>query len=279
MARVTLTERPDSRRWSVGPDAAFELKYNARGSSDPVLVKRQAVAELPLWWEGLQLVNVDIDPNPEAVDSATGVGIWLVVGSYKPPTIEGVTETFDTTGGTFHITQSLKTIAAYALSGEGPTDHKGAINADGEKVEGVDITVPVFNFSESYRIPAYVMTPSYKGTLFNLTGKTNDAKFRGFKAEEVLFLGATGSKDSEGFYQVEYKFSASPELSIFQVGDITVELKRGWHYLWVTYEKQVDEAVGKYAQRPAEVHIERVYLTQNFTLLGIGTGLIPVPPA
>ena len=185
MARIVLTERPDSRKWTVGDSPSFELRYNATGDSNPTRIRDQALAIIPIWWEGLSRTEISIDPDPIMIDSVTGRGLWLVVASYKMPVINGVKQVFDTTGGTFHISQSISTRDKYALAGKAATDHQGAINADGERVEGIDITVPVYTFSETYEVSPYVMTPSYRGTLFHLTGKINTYGFRGFRPFEV----------------------------------------------------------------------------------------------
>ena len=100
---------------------------------------------------------------------------------------------FDTSGGTQHITQSLATIASYAASGT-PPDFGGAVGVTHDSVEGVDITIPVYSFSETHFLDAAFVTPAYYGTLFNLTGKVNNASFKGLAAGECLFLGASGSK-------------------------------------------------------------------------------------
>ena len=46
---------------------------------------------------------------------------------------------------------------------------------------------------DAYTTSEFV-TPAYYGTLFNITGKVNDASFNGLAASESLFLGASGSK-------------------------------------------------------------------------------------
>jgi len=69
-----------------------------------------------------------------------------------------------------------------------------AIGVTDTGVEGVEIVVPVYNFSETHYLPDGQVTQGYKLTLFGLTGKVNNGSFRGFAAGEVLFLGASGSK-------------------------------------------------------------------------------------
>ncbi len=90
------------------------------------------------------------------------------------------------------VTSALAT----SLAGTGQTapNFRGAIGVTADSVEGVDIAVPVYQFAETHYQPDSVITPTYKGTLFSLTGRTNNGAFKGFAAGEVLFLGAAGSK-------------------------------------------------------------------------------------
>lgn len=280
MANITLDERPDSRKWTVGVNGAFELRFNAAGDSNQERIMRNVTPQIPALYNGLELIDIHIDPIPETIDSVKGKGLWLVVATYQQkPLSDGAKYSFDTSGSTFHINQSLFTRDRYAIPGKTPTDYKGAINFDGDKVQGVDIVVPTFTFTETYEMLARLLTPGYKITLFNLTGVLNDNNFRGFTRGEVLFMGASGSLDATvGTYQVEFKFAASPELRNFKVGDITVGLKRGWDYIWVVYDKELDSNSKKLAVNPSEVYVERVYREGNFAALGIGTGLEPLIP-
>jgi len=82
---------------------------------------------------------------------------------------------------------------ALAKSGRARVVTKRVVNGEGTGVEGVDITIPVYNFSETHYLPTLIVTPQYKADLFRLTGRTNQAPFRGFQPGEVLFLGASGS--------------------------------------------------------------------------------------
>ncbi|MCE9532476.1 MAG: hypothetical protein K8T89_15350, partial [Planctomycetes bacterium] len=135
-------------------------------------------------------------------------------------------------------------------------------------VEGVDITVPVFRFSETYSIPAALITHAYKLTLFNLTGRTNNAPFKGFATGEVLFLGASGSRRNLEKWEIAYQFAASKNAVGLKVGDLIGIAKKGWEYLWVRYADVVDQKV--LVKQPESVYIERVYESGNFAQLGIG---------
>jgi len=138
-------------------------------------------------------------------------------------------------------------------------------------VYGVDITVPVYSFSETHILANSAVTAAYKGKLFALTGKTNNATFKGFAIGECLFLGASGSKRGKGDWEITFRFAASPNKTGLTVGDITGIAKKGWEYLWVRYEDAVDTAAGTMVKKPLAVYIEKVYEEGNFADLAIGT--------
>jgi hypothetical protein len=137
-------------------------------------------------------------------------------------------------------------------------------------VEGVDITVPVYHFSETHYFDDAVVTGAYKATLFLLTGTVNNAGFKGFSAGEVLFLGASGSKRGKEPWEVSFKFAASPNVTGLSVGDITGIAKKGWEYLWVRYNDQEDTVAKVLVKRPVAAYVEQVYGYGNFAGLGIG---------
>jgi len=58
--------------------------------------------------------------------------------------------TFDTGGGTQHITQSIETVNRYPADAP---DYKGAIGYDGENVAGVDIAQPTLNPDRNALLP------------------------------------------------------------------------------------------------------------------------------
>jgi len=278
MAKVVLVERPDSRRWTVGENSTFERKYNATGSSNHTTIRDKATSEIPLAWEGLYRSNIDIEPNPEHLDAVSGRGLWLVTAHYLPAVLGLYGESFDTKGGTSTVKQSLSTRSRTSTSPPA-TFHDRAVNVRDGVVEGTEITVPVFTWNESYEMQSHVVTPGYKGTLYKLTGKVNEKPFRIFGAEEVLFLGASGTKNKEtGIYDMEFHFAASPELKNFSMGSLTIPLKRGWDYLWVVYETRLDDGSHQFAQVPKEVYVEQMYETADFSKLRIGVQQIPVSP-
>jgi hypothetical protein len=177
---------------------------------------------------------------------------------------------FDTTGGTAHISAGFDE----RRYGSGAPDMKKAIAVDGDAVNGVDVTVPALQWSESYDVPHAAVSSAWIRGVAGLTGCVNSAAFRGFEAEEVLFVGCSGSQqwDQEsgnGPWSLTFKFVASQNQTGLTIGDVNGVVKKGHDYLWVTYEKSVDS--GFVVQRPKFVYCTRVYRKESFSALGIGS--------
>ena len=270
---VRLVELISSRHITQGDGAGRELIYRASGSASSDRVLGEVILQTPLAIEGLTRSSIEV--TPEVVDTILNTGTHLVTVRYVEPAI--TTQSFDTTGGQFHLTQSLQTMDAVSGSSTFPPPFNDrAIGATKDRVEGVDITVPIFTFSESYQFPAATITPSYRGKIFRLTGRVNDKVFRGFAPGECLFLGAVGSTDQKGRFNLEYRFAASPDEENIEIGDsIIVPFKSGWDYLWVRYFQEVDEDTDTFVSVPEAAYVERVYKEGDFSELGLGTGLVP----
>lgn len=263
---VTLFELSKSRGEKIANDGnSAELIYRAVGDEDEAAIKSAADATLPSVWNSLVLQQYTTEH--------LGGGVWEIVATYGPlkkPDQNNPTFSFDTTGGNVTITQSDNT-TRYAPVGKVAPDFKGAINVEGDTVKGVSIHIPKYAFTEKHILPASTVTSAYKATLYDLTGKINDASFKGFNAGEVLFLGARGSTRSEDEWEITYSFAASKNETGLTFGDITGVNKDGWQYLWVYYVESEDSAAKQLIKKPAAVYVEDVYESGDFSLLGIGT--------
>lgn len=203
--------------------------------------------------------------------------LWLARATYKKAEWDQTFSpdsrfSFDTGGGTQHITQSLRTVAKY---GARATDQfKGAIGFDGKNVAGCDIVVPVFQWSETHWFLPADLTAAYKRKIEKLTGRVNNADFRGFEVGEVLFLGCAGNRQGDDFsdkWELTFQFAGQRTRRNFDVGDITVGAKRGWEYMWVQYDDDADAVAQVVIKKPIAVYIEQVYLYGDFSDLDIGT--------
>ena len=265
---ITVTEIMESREVTDGQAATLYYAIDGTSSESDAIAALKATA--PTTVRGLVRQPVEIEPI--FTDTLTlDAGRWRGIVRYGQSRIHssptGTSSfAFDTGGGTQHITQSIGTVGSYP---EGAPDHGGAIQVHDNVVEGVDIIVPVYQFTETHVLPSSSVTTAYKGQVFQLTGRVNDAAFKGCAAGECLFLGATGSSRDDGDWVITYRFAASPNKTGISVGSITGIAKKGWEYLWVSYA--LDEDAGRPVKKPIAAYVEKVYEIGSFALLGIGT--------
>lgn len=271
---VTIDEKFESR---AGDNQSLELAYVIRGTDDDLAARAALGGAAPAVYYGLWRQDDSLRVEPVGPLLWQGSARYSNRDNSQPQTGESVFS-FDTGGGSQHVTQSMATVARYAPSGGGGSggaapDFRGAIGVTHDSVEGVDITVPVYQFSETHYLPEAAVTLAYRGVLFSLTGRVNSGGFRGLAAGECLFLGASGSKRgaSGGDWEITFRFAGSPNATGLTVGDITGVNKLGWEYLWVRYEDGEDSAAMAIVKRPAAVYIEKVYELGDFAGLGIGS--------
>jgi len=286
----TVTERANTREITTGRNQTYERTYvilgapqagdNALDLDAKALEALAAIVDATVTIAGIPFVLAShhVEPvnvwNVDASGLPAGTMIWDGSALYQrfdwqPKETGESTFSFDTSGGTQHITQSLSTVAKYP-AGTAP-DCKGAIgvsqSGDSQMVEGVDIVVPVYNWSETHYLSNATVTAAYKQTLFGLTGKVNTAAFKGFAIGEVLFLGASGSQRGTEDWEITFRFAASKNKVGLTIGTITGIDKKGWEYLWVRYKDSIDANVK--VKVPAAVYTEQVYENGDFSGLGI----------
>jgi hypothetical protein len=259
---IKIYERFDSREIAMSADSpSVDLVYMLEGSEDEAAIEGFLTGNLPgqfgeLFLESYHLVHL-------------GGGVWEATARYAPPASE-TSFSFETGGGSQHIVQSIANIARYPAPGGTAPDFRGAIGVTADSVEGVDIQVPIYTFSESHIIPNELVTQGYKLSLFQLTGKVNTAGFKGFARGEVLFLGASGSKRGFDDWEISFRFAASQNATNLTIGGISGINKEGWHYLWIRYEDEEDVSAKTLIKRPGAIFIEQVYHYADFSLMGIG---------
>ena len=278
----TLKEKIESRRLTIdieGKPTAAEFQYILAGTADESVASTLAFDSTAAAYGDLVRRSLTLDPiyvDTTRPDSC----LWEVHVSYGPP--DDVSQpdepqiSFDTTGGTQHITQSKLTRIKQAGSNPddpGIIDNEGAIGVSDSggtlTVEGVDITVPVYSWTETRVMPNDKVNQS---AIYSLTGTTNNAPWRTYARGEVLFLGATGQRKDKGRWEVTYKFAASPnKTNILIPGtSITVSDKRGWEYLWVRYVDSPSKDKKALSKKAICAYVEQVYEEGAFGTLNIG---------
>jgi len=270
---MEVYEAFDSRATQLGDDVLqATLKYFVVGTMDDAEAGSAALSASPATYGGI-LVRKGISYEPLAIDA------WGVTVNYVHPARDVPPErsdpkagdqifSFDTGGGTAHISQSLETVNRYSARGE-PPDFGGAIGVTEDAIEGTDIVVPVFQFNQTAYFALEAVDWTYRKKVFELTGCVNQFPFATFAAGEVLFLGAAGSLRARELWELNFKFAASPNFDDLVIGSMTGIEKDGWDYLWVRYGMTKDEAAGAIVRSPSSVHIERVYRRKDLSELNI----------
>lgn len=249
-----------SRAFNLGGNPTRERLYRVHYTEDEEVVEDLIIEAAPNPYLGLILTDVTAEP--------LGGGHWEATARYTRWENENQ-RTFSTLGGTQRVTQALSSIASYAPPGATPPDFNGAIGVSEDRVEGVDIVVPTMEFTETaYKTPVQ-MTNAYIVDLFTLTGRWNASAFRFCAAGECLFRGVSGSQRGDENWELTFNFAVSPNVAGLTLGGITGIAKLGWDYLWVRYGDTEDASAYQLVKRPVSVHVDRVSLPGNFSLLGL----------
>lgn len=259
---IRLTESRDSRATTSNPPS-FIRRYTIAGTTSAAIAKQLATtgtAQVEATLEGILYRN-DVKISP------VGYGVWKAEISYGPLKTElgSYRLSFDTSGGTIHLTSSRQTVASYGTS---PPDHNQLIGVNGDNVEGVDAVIPALSVNCHFKHPAGFISLAQIKSLARYTGSVNDSPFLTFDAGEVLFLGARGTEGSETETEVEYTFAMSQNIEGLTIGSLTID-KDGHDYLWFRWEDAVSN--NKTAKQPQFAYVERIYPRANLaSVLGFG---------
>lgn len=273
-AEKTATTEKFTRLWAV-QDAGNDLTdvYESALYYNPATMYgliRQRVSPTPSGG-GFWFVEVEYGlPN-----AANGAGAAAGEPSVTPPPEPSETEplgpgySFDTTGQTAHITQSILTRSKTKRGGGTARDFKQAIGVTRDKVEGVDVFAPKLEFTISMQVQTLSLADVKR--FRSATGKVNSASWLGFNTEEVLYLGGSGSYAVGQKWQLSHKFAfAETQTDIAICTGLTIPLKRGWDYIWFTYAEEAN--AGGIVSLPLEGYVEQVYPTVNFDSLQLNGG-------
>jgi hypothetical protein len=282
MANLTWIEDGDSRQATIvrkGKKAtsSYVKSYKIFGTADDVELHDAINTEISVsgrYWQYPGEPTMKLMAESYSV-SFLGDNAWQLTINYAKDGAEDGSQplkrsrSFDTTGGTQHLTQAF----AESRFGSGAPDQKKAIGVDSNGVNGVDIVVPQLQWQESYDVPNSYVTDAYIRGVSGITGTTNNASFRGFEAGEVLFVGCSGSQEwdddkGRGPWSLSFRFVASKNVTGETIGDISGVSKKGHEYLWVRYEDAVDSNV--LLKKPKAVYVNKVYRESSFSALGIG---------
>lgn len=288
---LTWIEDGDSRQATIvrkgrKATSSYTKSYKVFGTDDDTVLHAEINTQITAngaYWQYPGVPGMQLAAEQYSV-SYLGDQAWQVTISYEKGGAEDGTEplkrarSFDTTGGTQHITQACSVGSGGTLDFEkrfpsSATNMSGAIGVDSNGVNGVDIVVPQLSWQESYDVPNAYVTSAWIRGVSGITGTTNNASFRGFDAGEVLFVGCSGSQEwddqrGRGPWSLSFRFVASKNVTGQTIGSITGIEKKGHEYLWVRYEDAVSGST--LLKQPKAVYVSKVYKDSDFSALGIG---------
>lgn len=286
-----VAEKYISRRFersvqSQVKEVKYRLKWVGAGSEDPDDAYDEDVAYaafkavLPTTKAGddgqvLYLDTITVD------EEEMGTGKWNGYARYVPNTIQLAIgqerRTFNSSGGTQHITLSRETTESKAASGTPPNYGRLiGVRPDGTP-EGTDIMVPVHEYEITRAFADDDIDQSYEQLLVDATYTTNASTFRGGGAKTVLFMGATGGQRGDGVAEITFKFAAAKDRTGVTIpgadGTITMSMIGAWECFWVAYVKKKlgTGANANVGDVPKYAYAERVYDSTDFSDLGINT--------
>ena len=295
---LTWVEDNESRSATIvrlGRKASSSMSrsYKVFGTTSDVDVHADANQKISSQLRGWQYPGTNVQLLAESYSiSYLGDDAWQVTISYEKNGADDQDQqnplrrsrSFDTSGGTQHITQADggKVLQNGSTTTRTGTERRfppdapsmdSAIGVDDNGVNGVDIVVPALTWTETYDVPSTYVTSAYIKQVASLTGTTNDATFRGFAAGEVLFVGCSGSQEwdeekGNGPWTLSFKFVANQNVTGQKIGTIENIEKKGHEYLWVRYESSVSS--NELVKKPKAVYVNTVYKEGAFSGLGIG---------
>jgi hypothetical protein len=288
---ITVTERPDSRRWSGGVSPICEFRYRISGTASDTATMAALLAAAPESYEDLvRDLHPSLEPVEATVDETTARGLWDATVPYVRPdrrtapasTIGTVRVKWHTGGGTQHTIACIETLSAYGAPGVTPdvsdTGDLIRYNSETKTSEGLDIACPIFAFTVS-KVFAVGELPS-PGYLFWATATTNDAPWTvtdtvtgqtyTFDTGEVLFKGVEMNEvRSDGGVELVFEFEAAPNRDDIEVGLITGIAKRGMQWLEVKYRPKPVFDIGGLMGEPMAAYVMSLYYSTDYASLGI----------
>ena len=272
---VICTQKYDLDLNGAIEQPAADLPYLVWGSEDEATIITALVSTFPAVYGGLPYQRYRL--------KHLGGGVWDATVSYGKAEQRGLDPSTGGGGGPGGVTggynfevgmtavtlkQSLKTVSKYGRYGDPAPDFEGCINVTGDEVQGIEIDVPTYTWSEPLYLPNSAITDGYKGNLLTVAAApVNDGVFRGLAAGEVRFLGVTGSKKGSDEWELTFRFAAQPNRTITTIPNMGPVNKDGWDYLWIRYADAVDHNV--LTRVPLAVYVEKIYERSDFTLLGL----------
>lgn len=147
-------------------------------------------------------------------------------------------------------------------------------------VDGLDWSAPSDSFTIDRVIPQATVTNAWLKTLIGKRLSKNDGTFRGLDAGECLFLGFSGTQQSNGDFPFSFKFAVQMnETSVSSIAGFNIEDSitiKGFDYAWVmsrpVAEGSTDnEITGVITPEIVGAYVAELFPDADFGTLGVDT--------
>lgn len=253
-------ERPNAARFTQDP-AWYDTVWVMEGVDSDLLVQSLAQAF------SAQFVNTanGVLWRQDVECRRIGYKLYDVFLSYGPKRkgVMDVRLSGSTTGGTLRI-KACEHIADFPDDPSTP-NHEGAINVNGDDVEGTDIVVPALNLVYTVTYPKGYVSEAWAIQMARYTGRVNENAWRGFQPGEALYMGCDFQNSATDVScEVVHYVAGAENLIEETIASIPNVTKNGWDIAWIECKPDVHSDSGKAIKGPRYVHVERPYKRSDF---------------
>ncbi|MEW4451287.1 hypothetical protein AB1L30_01250 [Bremerella sp. JC817] len=271
---------------ATGKGSNRKLLYHVIGSDDDATIAATVASVAPAEF----VTPFKTLKRDDISKTQIGPAFWAIEVNYidpdkqeekKKPEVGTLVASWDTMGGSQHITVSLETVdKAGKSASELPPDFKRAIEVAESGVNGTDVVVGGLKLDYEFTFPFASVTDAYIRKLDEMTGTTNATEWKGWAAGRLLFLGSSGRQTSQGQVTARFSFRAGQNREVdcaqwglveYNTGEDAVLTKKAHDHLWFYFKKYHDENAKQIVHRPVAAYVERLYEPSNFAELAIGT--------
>lgn len=189
-------------------------------------------------------------------------------GVYQPLDTGEYTFSWDSTGGTVHLSVPLS-CEVYAVAGYTPPEElKKCIVVDRDRrVQGTDVPSPGLKLTISYRMPLATVTLAWVRAISRMVGKTNLYAYGGFDPYELLFLGSTGRVGTKTDPTVDFHYLVGENLVNQTFGEILGVDKHAHAIIWPWFGEAKDSTANELITKPKALYVAEICEARDYATL------------
>jgi hypothetical protein len=252
-------------------------KYECYAQFDPTVddeadVQAAILASLSGSYVGFNYKDLDIKEIAYGIIKATAnyaageIHVQPAAGDPSEPS----EFSFEIDSNQVKIFSSFSVVTTVNASGETIPDNGTLIGVQPDgTIEGIEVPQMTYSFSEVHNFKT--VTNAQKAVLASLVGTVNfGAAFREAAAGEAMLAGISGSRQSDEFWKLRYRWMVIPNMTAQSIGGLTIT-KKGWDYIEFFTRDTENTTNKKVEKKLIGAKIHRVMREGDFSLLGLGS--------